>query len=111
MNYELIGSMPKLDIFVNELPAMIAKFESGKPMAMLARAALTEAFKSGGPKAVSALVSQRYSDPKVMERVALGVTIELCAQHFYGIDTVVISSIDEVIAAVKAMDSELEHGK
>jgi hypothetical protein len=111
MNYDLIGSMPKLDVFRNELPAMIAKFESGKSQAMLARVALTEAFKSGGPKAVSALVGQRYSDPQVMERVALGVTIELCAQHFYGIDTVALNSIDETIAAVKAADSELEFGQ
>lgn len=111
MNYELIGSIPRLNVLIDELPAMIAEFESGKPQAMLARAALTEAFKSGGPKAVSALVGQRYSDPKVMKRVALGVTIELCAQHFYGIDTVAIKSIDEVIAAIKAADSELEHGK
>lgn len=111
VNYELLGSMPKLNVFIDKLPAMVAKFEAGKPQAMLARVALTEAFKSGGPKAVSALVSKRYSDPAVMERVALGVTIELCAQHFYGVDTVALNSIDEVLATLKALDSELENGK
>ena len=111
MNYELIGSIPRLNVLVDELPAMIAKFESGKPQAMLSRIALTEIFKSGGPKAVSAFINGRCSDPMVAERVALGATIELCAQHFYGIDTVAIKSIDEVIAAIKAADSELEHGK
>ncbi len=111
VNYELLGSMPRLDVFANRLPAMIAQFEAGKADAMQARAVLTQLFKTGGPTAVAKYCQARMDDPKVAERVAMGVTIELCAQHFYGIDTVAMNSIDETIAQMKAMDSELEHGK
>lgn len=111
VNYELLNSIPRLDVLRDELPAMVAKFEAGKPQAMLMRAELGEVFKSGGPEAVAKFMATRQADPAISQRVALGVSIELCAQHFYGIDTVELGSIDEVIAAIKAADSELENGK
>jgi hypothetical protein len=108
VNYELVGTIPSMNVFRDTLPSMIAQYEAGKAQAALHRAELTETFKSGGPKAVAALMDQRFKDPEISKRVALGATIEMCAQHFYGIDTVSVNSIGEVIAAIKAIDQDLQ---
>jgi hypothetical protein len=64
-----------------------------------------EVFRNSLPKLIEeyeARISPR------LQQMALGVTIEMCAQHFYGIDVAECGSMKEVIDAIRSMDEELE---
>lgn len=102
MNHELIGSLPKLDCFRTSLPKLIAEYEGTRT--------LTDKFvlETNDRAELSKRVDEAFKDPSALDRMAKGVTIELCAQHFYGIDTEKLDSIGEVIAAIKAADQDLE---
>lgn len=110
INYALIGTMPALNALATSLPKMIAEYKANRPKAMKERALLEETLRTGGVKAVEALMHERMKDPEVLNRTTIGVTIELCAQHFYGIDTDEAESLSEVIEAIEAADSELAQG-
>ena len=111
VNYDLLGSIPSMDVFRGSLDRLIADYEAGAPNIAERQAEFERIKAEGGIDALSAHVDKLLSDPKVINRIALGSTIELCAQHFYGIDTVEVGSIREVIELIKAMDNELEFGK
>lgn len=109
INYHLIGSVPQVEHYRDRLDALIARYEDGSRCAAIFRDQVLAAFLEGGPAGASRVVDEQLKSPIVLERLATGVTIELCAQHFYGID--LQDSIAETIAAIRAADSELEHGK
>lgn len=86
VNYFLIGSMPKLEMYRDTLPALIAEF-----------------------KAISALKPrEQMTMAEVLDQGARGVLIEQCAQHFYGLDYVDFSTMLELIDAIEGAEQELE---
>ncbi len=50
---------------------------------------------------------EQRTSPRLTQ-LAMGVTIEMCAQHFYGIDVNECGSINAVIDAIRSMDQEAE---
>ena len=85
VNYLLIGSMPKLEMYRDTLPALIAEFKevaASKP-----REAMTM--------------------NEIIDQGARGVLIEQCAQHFYGLDYVDGRTMVELIDAIEGAEQEL----
>ena len=78
-NYELIDSIPEVESYREQLPEIISQFEMMRGF--------------GG---------------EYMEKMALGVLIEMCAQNFYGIDLNEASSMSELISLIKSVDSEMQ---
>jgi hypothetical protein len=111
VNYELLGSVPAMDEFRDTLPTLIAEYGAEAPKRAAARAEIQAAADSGGPSAVEALLRSKFNDIDAGTAVVRGVTIELCAQHFYGIDTNECGSIAAVIDAIRAAEQELQFGK
>jgi hypothetical protein len=111
VNYELIGSIPAMEPFRDTLPAMIAEYEAEAPKRVAVRAEIQAAFDVGGPSAVEALLKAKFKAEGAGTAMARGVTIELCAQHFYGIDTYDCDSIADTIAQIRAIEQELQFGK
>lgn len=45
---------------------------------------------------------------KPMQKMAIGIVIEMCAQHFYGIDLQEVESMSDLIELVQSIDQQLE---
>ena len=101
MNYELIGSMPSLEVFRSTLPDLIKKFKANSELARASRESLSSETDLD-------FFNRVLRTTNVADQVTLGVTIELCAQHFYGIDTLACFSIAEVLDAIESVDQDLE---
>lgn len=107
VNYDLIGSVPSMEIYRDVLPKLIAEYEASNHLAVEARRKI-EALGSNH-EAIATLLNENLKRPEVQARLSRGVVIELCAQHFYGIDTVnEYQSIHDVIDLLKSIDQELE---
>ena len=111
INYELLGSIPAMDAFRNSLPSLIAEFRSFEPQRTAARTEIQAAYDAGGPAAVAEVLKRLPLDIDAQNKIAVGVTIELCAQHFYGIDTNECGTITAVIDAIESAEQELQFGK
>jgi hypothetical protein len=111
INYELIGSIPAMEPFRDTLPELIAEYEAEAPKRAAARAEIQAAYDNGGPSAVEALLQAKFNNVDAGTSLTRGVTIELCAQHFYGIDTYDCDSIADTIAQIRAIEQELQFGK
>ena len=111
IDYDLIGSVPMVERYRDTLDSLIAEYEADSHKAPQRQAELLRIKEEGGIEALNAHVASLLNDESVLRRISIGATIELCAQHFYGINTSEVGSIAEVIALIKAADNELEFGK
>lgn len=93
VNYELVGSIPAMEAFRNTLPDLIAKYEATRKTTVFA---------------ADTKIADALKNDAVLDRISLGVTIEMCAQHFYGMDGLEYNSMAELIDAIKSVDQELE---
>jgi hypothetical protein len=105
INYDLIGSVPAMEAFRDTLPEVIARYEASRPAAKATSIKIENLFKTGGAAAVAEFMKTIVNDPAVTARIADGVVIELCAQHFYGIDQQ--ETIMATIDAIKSAEQEL----
>jgi len=64
-----------------------------------------ESYRGEMPKLIS-----EYKDITIapMQKMALGILIEMCAQHFYGIDLQEVESMSDLIELVQSIDEKLE---
>jgi hypothetical protein len=101
IDYTLIGSIPSMEAFRDNLPDIIAEYETGKPDTSCLEAARAEG-------KLTEYLDNLRTQPSVIERMSKGVVIEMCAQHFYGINTSECDSIAVVIDAIRSVEQNLE---
>jgi hypothetical protein len=101
LDYTLIGSIPSMECFRDNLPDIIAEYQTGKPDTSGLEIARDEG-------KLTEYLDNLRSQPSVIERMSKGVVIEMCAQHFYGINTDECDSIAAVIDAIQSAEQNLE---
>lgn len=96
INYTLIGSIPEMEQYRDTLPSLLSRYErNAKNLLVPAKSQIDEAL---------------IADEK-FEQQALGVAIEMCAEHFYGIENDGSNSMSELINQIRAVDEDLIFGK
>jgi hypothetical protein len=96
INYTLIGTIPEMEQYRDTLPSLLSRYErNAKNLLVPAKSQIDEAL---------------IADEK-FEQQALGVAIEMCAQHFYGIETDITMKMSDVISNIRAIDEDLMFGK
>ena len=102
IHYELIGSIPAVEFLraPGALDELILHYEQSRPTQH-------PEFGLMSPTDISLYVKELFRDPSALQRMADGVTIELAAQHFYGLKGEDFNSMAELIDAINGMDQDL----
>lgn len=77
---ELIGSIPEVEKYRNTVQVQIAKWRS------------------------AAAIAKAMGEGSSLESMVDGYLIELCAMHFYGLETESFDTIEALINAMKEID-------
>lgn len=99
VNYSLLGTHPEVEQYRDTLPDLIAKFRAAIPLMMAIR-----------DKKMQELPLTRFEQETLDERNAQIITLEACAEHFYGIDFLgdICLPMEKLIDMIEAADQELE---
>jgi len=103
----LIGSCPAMEQFRQTLPDVIAQYRASAP-SLDTKVAMKAAATAGRLKE---FLDEAFANPEAQQRLMNGTVIELCAQHFYGLEGSDFETVSELIEAIEAMDQELEFGQ
>ena len=101
IHYDLIGTIPAVECFKapGSLDEIILRWELAAPK-------LTIEFGLMSPTDIKLYVGEAFKDPAALQRMADGVCIELCAQHFYGLAGEDFNTMAELIDAINSIEQE-----
>jgi hypothetical protein len=103
VNYELIGSVPSMEVFRDSLDTLMAEYLANVPPKTV-----FDELMSTSPANRANWVKEKLTQPAAAEQMVRGVTIELCAQHFYGLTGSDFDRVTNLIDEIRSMDQDLE---
>lgn len=109
IHYDVIGSIPKVEYLRDRLPQLIERYRSTDPLASSVIEVVHFKVQTVGLKAASDFLLEISKDPVHADRIACGALIALAAMHFYGLKDEDFDTPSELMDAILALDSELEH--
>lgn len=95
LNYSLIGTVPSMEVYRDSLETLLSRFEANR-----------ESLKT--PE--TSMLDEQFVQAMKLDQMTVGVAIELCAQHFYGIELASTMTMTELIDTIRSMDQELAFG-
>jgi hypothetical protein len=107
IHYELIGSIPAMESFRYTLDEVFDRYVASTPTPEQVKAKFAEHINARDEGRLSSMLDGLFEDPKVVERMADGAVIAMCAEHFYGLRAIDFDSTRELIDAIVGLEQEL----
>jgi hypothetical protein len=101
IHYDLVGSVPEVACFADQLDELILQYEQSAPAKTPNFSELTDAERE-------VWLKEALESPQANERITLGVVIELCAQHFYGLSGQDFDRISDLIDAMQGLEQTVK---
>ena len=100
IHHELIGTVPVLNEFHKDIPQMIAEYKATKPPKV--------EFDLMSDTERAEYFAEEMKKPKVWRRIQLGMILELCGAHFYGLKSLDFGCMSDFIDEIEAIEDELK---
>lgn len=101
IHHELIGTIPAMDVYRDRLEHLIKEYKATKPptveLGLMSDTERAEYF------------AEESAKPHVMRRATLGMLIDLCGAHFYGLKSLDFARMSDFIDALEAIEDELKY--
>ena len=100
IHHDLIGTIPAMEVYRDRLEQIIAEYKSTKPptveLGLMSDTERAEYFEEESKK------------PHVMRRATLGLLIDLCGTHFYGLNSLDFARRSDFLDELEAIEDELK---